>query len=92
MFFDESYSEQWYRSASVQRYCDEEMDALIVVGTALQTALAHQIVMKALRKDTIPVIEVNLESCIPQGFRVLVKEPSEVCLPVMCREIKNTLQ
>ena len=44
MFFDESYSEQWYRSDSVRTFLETEMDAIIVVGTALQTALARTIV------------------------------------------------
>jgi len=40
MFFDEQYSEQWYRSTSVQKFVDEKMDGLVVIGTALQTSLA----------------------------------------------------
>jgi NAD-dependent SIR2 family protein deacetylase len=35
MFFDESYSEQWYKKDTVCEYLENKMDALIVVGTAL---------------------------------------------------------
>jgi hypothetical protein len=35
MFFDESYSEQWYQSDSVKNFVEEKLDALIVIGTAL---------------------------------------------------------
>ena len=34
MFFDETYSEQWYKSETVKAYL-EKTDCLIVVGTAL---------------------------------------------------------
>ena len=44
MFFDESYSEHYYRSESVYTYCQQEADCLIVVGTALQTGLASRVV------------------------------------------------
>ncbi len=35
MFFDEQYSEKWYKSTSVKKYLEEKLDGLIVVGTAL---------------------------------------------------------
>ena len=35
MFFDETYTEKLYRSDTVRNYLENQMDALIVVGTAL---------------------------------------------------------
>ena len=83
MFFDESYTEQWYRSDSVRNFLDTEMDALIVVGTALQTALARAIVNTSLQKLEVPIIEVNLEPCIAQGYGLLITEGSETALPAL---------
>ncbi len=62
MFFDEMYSEHYYRKETVIDFV-EESDCLIVVGTALATNLAKQIVCAFLNKE-LPVIEVNLESAI----------------------------
>jgi len=35
MFFDESYTEELYRSKTVSEYLHDKLDGLIVVGTAL---------------------------------------------------------
>src|SRR5690242_16655785 len=69
MFFDESYSEHYYRVETVNDYM-EKMDCLIVVGTALATGLASRIVNKALSKVECPIIEVNLESVIDEGYNL----------------------
>ena len=90
MFFDESYSEQWYRSDTVRGYL-EKVDCLIVIGTALQTSLAKFIVNSCINKGTVPVIEVNLESCIPHGYRILIQEPSEKALPALFKEFGKQL-
>jgi len=90
MFFDETYSEQWYRSESVKGYL-EKTDCLIVVGTALQTSLAKFIVNSCINKGNVPVIEVNLESCIPKGYRILIQEPSEKALPALFKEFNKQL-
>ena len=50
MFFDESYSEHFYRSETVHSFMNDKMDCLIVIGTALATGLANRIVNKALDK------------------------------------------
>ena len=88
MFFDETYSEQWYRSETVKGYL-EKTDCLIVVGTALQTSLAKFIVNSCINKGNVPVIEVNLESCIPKGYRILIQEPSEKSLPALFKEFNK---
>jgi len=72
MFFDESYSEHFYRNESVHSFMNEKMDCLIVVGTALATGLANRIVNKALDKLDCPVIEVNLESSINRGYNLQI--------------------
>ena len=46
------------------------MDALIVVGTALATSFARKIVFDALRREDVPVIEINLESVINKGLNI----------------------
>jgi NAD-dependent SIR2 family protein deacetylase len=67
MFFDESYSEHYYRGTTIKLLA-EGIDALIVVGTALQTSRAHGIVYRTLEKVSVPVIEVNSDPCIKVGF------------------------
>eukprot|EP00347_Sterkiella_histriomuscorum_P015341 403357388 len=86
MFFDESYSEQYYRSDSVDNFVENKMDCLIVVGTALATGLARRIVNKAIDKIECPVIEVNLETSIDRGFNLQILEKSETALDNMFNE------
>ena len=68
MFFDEQYSERFYRYDTVKEFC-EDADCLIVVGTALATSFANNIVKGFLHRE-MPVIEINLESAIDKGFNL----------------------
>jgi NAD-dependent SIR2 family protein deacetylase len=69
MFFDEKYSEDYYRTDTVQDYASTA-DCLIVVGTTLETVMAKGLVRKALEKET-PVIECCYpESCIKAGNNI----------------------
>ena len=86
MFFDECYNEQYYREVTVLDYVEKKMDCLIVVGTALATNLAREIVFKALDKLECPVIEVNLESAVDKGFNLQVLEGSETALEAMFKQ------
>ena len=69
MFFDETYSEHYYRKTSVSRFVDYHCDVLVVVGTALATNLAKKIVCTLLDQE-LPVIEVNMESSIERGNNI----------------------
>lgn len=84
MFFDETYNEHFYRRDTVMNFV-EKSDCLIVVGTALATNLAKQIVCKFLDKE-LPVIEVNLESAIDRGYNLQVLQGSELALPELFEE------
>ena len=84
MFFDEAYSEHYYRKDTVKRFVDES-DCLIVVGTALATNLAKQIVCAFLDKE-LPVIEVNMESAIERGNNLQLIGKSEELLPKLFSE------
>ena len=68
MFFDEMYSEQYYRSDTVQKYV-EEADCLIVIDNALETSFTSNIVDTFLQKD-LPVIEFNPKSMINRGNNI----------------------
>lgn len=70
MFFDEAYSEHYYRKDTVNNYV-ETSDCLIVVGTALDTNLAKMTVDKFLDHE-LPVIEINLQSSIKKGNNIQV--------------------
>ena len=84
MFFDESYSEHYYRVDTVKDFVDKS-DCLIVIGTALATTLAKQIVCRVLEKE-LPVIEVNLETSIDVGNNIQVKQGAEIALPALFNE------
>jgi len=68
MFFDECYSEKFYRKETIDSYL-ELADCCIVVGTALQTNFALRIVNSFLKKE-LPVIEINLETAIDKGHNL----------------------
>ena len=80
MFFDENYSERFYRKDTVEKFL-EWADCLIVVGTALQTNFAARIVNTV--KARAPVIEVNIESSIKDGYLLRLLGKSEVTLPAL---------
>ena len=82
MFFDEAYSEHYYRLDSVMEYADNRADCLIVIGTALQTYLASKIVQDFLRSNKT-VIEVNTDSAICLGESYFVQGPAEKVLAEM---------
>jgi len=50
----------------------EKCDGLIVVGTALQTSFASSIINELERRDNVPMIEVNLEANIKDGYGVIL--------------------
>jgi len=43
LWFDEAYSEKHYKSNTVKEYA-KDADAVLVIGTALETSMAHLIV------------------------------------------------
>ena len=81
MFFDEAYSEHYYRQKTVDDFW-YDADCLIVIGTALATSYAKQIVTRMLEREAL-VIEVNMESCIPVGNCLQVLGRSEATLQQM---------
>ena len=91
MFFDESYSEHYYRYDTVNKFV-ENADCLIVVGTALQTHFASAIVKNLLIKHDAPVIEINLESSVNRGYNLQVKEKSDTALPALFNEYYRLMQ
>lgn len=79
LWFDESYNEKYYRSATVKEFC-KDAGAVLVIGTALETSMARMIVYNALEKDTL-VVEVNPDPCCKKGHVLQVAEKSETALP-----------
>jgi len=69
MFFDETYSEHYYRAETLHDF-EEKIDCMVVIGTALETTKAKTMVIRALKAETIPVIEVNMESSIGNGNNI----------------------
>jgi NAD-dependent SIR2 family protein deacetylase len=81
MFFDENYSEHYYRKESIEEFY-KECDAMIVVGTALETTFALKMVTETLARE-VPVIEVNMEPCIEVGHTYQVAGKAEESLPAI---------
>jgi len=84
IFFDEYYTEHFYRRDTVDSFI-KQSDCLIIVGTALATNFAKKIVVEHLDKE-LPIIEVNLESAIERGNNIQVMEKSEIALPALFKE------
>jgi len=84
MFFDECYSEHYYRRDTVKKFFNSA-DAMIVIGTCLETNMAKQLVSNTLYKE-LPVIEVNLETAIGAGNNIQVIGKSEQTLPLLFKE------
>lgn len=81
MFFDESYNEHYYRKDTIAAFY-EDCDALIVIGTALETSWAKKMVVETLAREAL-VIEVNMEPCIEVGHTFQVKGKAEETLPAI---------
>ena len=60
----------------------------MVVGTALETAMASILVKNALEQD-IMTIEINLEPCIKEGHVLHVVGKSETALPQLVKGYKQ---
>lgn len=50
MFFDEVYTEHYYRENTIRDITYDQMDCLVVVGTALAIGGAKRMVYEALGK------------------------------------------
>ena len=58
MFFDEFYTELYQYSDTILSYL-EDTDLCIVIGTALKTGMARNIVTSFITKS-LPVVEINI--------------------------------
>ena len=86
LWFDESYNQKYYQVESVGEILESDVDAVIVVGTALATNLANRIVMSSLKKDIL-TIDVNLDPVCKVGHSVQVIEKSEPALPKLFKAV-----
>lgn len=68
-------------------YLKDKCDGLVVVGTALQTAYAKRMITSLIARDTIPIVEVNLEANIEHGYVIQLLAKSEECLPELFSEL-----
>ena len=68
------------------RNLEPTADLLIVIGTALATGGARGLVNRFLNKQEIPVIEINMEPAVDEGFALQITEKSEISLEKLFRE------
>ena len=80
LWFDESYTNELHRVDVIRSTMESDIDALIVVGTALATSLALRIVKSVLKKDIL-TIDINLEPVWTVGHSIQVVEKAESALP-----------
>ncbi len=64
----------------MNNYSEDKVDAVIVIGTQLETAMAHWLVVNALWKDIL-TLEFNMETCMFGGHVKQVIGKSEETLP-----------
>jgi NAD-dependent SIR2 family protein deacetylase len=81
MFFDESYNEHYYRKETIDQF-RAECDAVIVVGTALETNFARTICVEHLENEKL-LIEVNPNPVIHVGNTYQLIGYSDEALPRM---------
>ena len=80
MFFDDCYTEHYFRKATVDDFY-YDADCVVVVGTALATSYAKRIILDTLWKEEVPVIEVNMEPAVTFGHTYQVVGKCEETLP-----------
>ena len=66
-FFDELYCEPFYRMKTVENFL-QECDALIVTGTFSKNEAGRKIIDECIRRKDVPVIEINPETFIRNGY------------------------
>lgn len=78
MFFDEFYDETFNHSDSVGAF-STDADAVVVIGTALQTGMANNLVSKALDKG-VQIVEINPSCEIKKSAVWWMQDKSEIVL------------
>ena len=86
LLFDECYNEEFYRRDTVLIF-NNECDCLIVVGTALETNLASQLVLNAINNKAV-VIEINPDPCVIADGVLQLKGKSEDFIPELFQTYK----
>lgn len=90
LWFDETYNEHYFKFNSSLHLADE-IDALMFVGTELQTNLPYQVVAQAIRRG-IPVVEVNPTPTDLGRYGVTqLVEKSGVALPQLVSHVKEQI-
>lgn len=88
LWMDEFYDEDYYKFTTVAHLGDE-MDALMIVGTTLQTNLPYQLVNLAYYKK-VPTIAINLESLGLDQYGMLeLQGKSGEILPGIISKLSN---
>ena len=89
LLFDETYEEAYYRGQSVLKALSS-MDCLVVIGTALETSLATNIVCQAVTQKKL-IIEINPEPIITYGNVRHLKGGADTFLPKLCELAQKKL-
>lgn len=87
LWFDEFYDEEFYKFRTILNLGYEKMDALLLVGTTLQTNLPRKIFELSYYKE-IPTIEVNVDPIGLKKYGVLeLQGKSGDILPEIVKKI-----
>lgn len=69
LFFDESYEDKYYQREKVEAFL-KQADAIIVVGTELETSLPNRIVQNMKFRSRL-IVEINLKPKLTGKGRIL---------------------
>ncbi|CAI2366975.1 unnamed protein product [Moneuplotes crassus] len=87
LWFDECYTQELHQAETVQNIITADVDALIIVGTALATNMASRLVSNCLLKNIL-TIDINIDPACDYGAVVEVEGKSEETLPKLFSSFK----
>ena len=83
-YSDKAYTITYSRSKAMFEFVDNS-DCLLVIGSGLETNFTKSIIEAFLDRQ-VPVIEVNLQTCIDHGYNIQVLDEADVALPLLFTE------
>lgn len=86
LFFDEEYDTDYYQSNLVRSRANS-CEAMIIIGTALETNLARSIVEKQLIQDKL-IVEINPEPILQFGNVMHIKLTSDEALTRLVKTMR----
>jgi NAD-dependent SIR2 family protein deacetylase len=92
MLQDDVYLQKYCRSKAAWDFINKKCDGIIVIGSSLETSIAHKMVSNALTREAIPVVYVNFVQDVQStlcgfGFGINVYGSCEEKVPTLFEEL-----